>query len=197
MHIVYAMQTLGGGLGRITDQTEARAEDRVKLVDGGRTRRGWLGEPRRGERRARLTRARPTRRLVRRAGGGGGGRGPGGGGAVRCAARAPRADRGGLDGNARTARVSRGAGLSVTASTVAAVATSHPPSAAAAAPAAASRPRPRPLRRLRRRRRLRRGVAASTVVTVAAYAHAGRRMSDRPCPATHARARNRPASDAI
>ena len=29
-----------------------------------RARRGWLGEPRRGERRARLTRARPTRGLV-------------------------------------------------------------------------------------------------------------------------------------
>ena len=56
----------GGGLGRITDQTEARAEDRVRRVDGGgaRARRGWPGEPRRGERRARLTRARPTRRRV-------------------------------------------------------------------------------------------------------------------------------------
>ena len=57
----------GGGLGRITDQTEARAEDRVRRVDGGRARRGWLGEPRREERRARLTRARLTRRLVERA----------------------------------------------------------------------------------------------------------------------------------
>ena len=64
MHIVHAMQTLGGGLGRITDQTEARAEDRVRLVDAARARRGWLGKPRRGERRARLTRARPTRGLV-------------------------------------------------------------------------------------------------------------------------------------
>ena len=55
----------GGGLGRITDQTEARAEDRVRRVDGGGARAARLeGEPRRGERRARLTRARPTRRLV-------------------------------------------------------------------------------------------------------------------------------------
>ena len=35
------------------------------MTGGARARRGWLGEPRRGERRARLTRARPTRRLVR------------------------------------------------------------------------------------------------------------------------------------
>ena len=34
------------------------------MTGGARARRGWLGEPQRGERRARLTRARPTRRLV-------------------------------------------------------------------------------------------------------------------------------------
>ena len=34
------------------------------MTGGARARRGWLGEPRRGERRARLTRARPTRGLV-------------------------------------------------------------------------------------------------------------------------------------
>ena len=35
------------------------------MTGGARARRGWLGKPRREERRARLTRARPTRRLVR------------------------------------------------------------------------------------------------------------------------------------
>ena len=53
----------GGGLGRITDQTEARAEDRVRRVDGGRARArgaaGWAslggerdarGSPERGPR---------------------------------------------------------------------------------------------------------------------------------------------------
>ncbi len=34
------------------------------MMGGARARRGWLGGPRGGERRARLTRARPTRRLV-------------------------------------------------------------------------------------------------------------------------------------
>ncbi len=34
------------------------------MTGGARARRGWLGEPRRGERLARLTRARPTRLLL-------------------------------------------------------------------------------------------------------------------------------------
>ena len=34
------------------------------MTGGARARRGWPGEPRRGQRRARLTRARPTGRRV-------------------------------------------------------------------------------------------------------------------------------------